>query len=55
MCDTLFLVIPCFNEEDVLPETSKRLNIKMNNMMEQKLISRNSKVFFVDDGLNDKT
>jgi glycosyltransferase involved in cell wall biosynthesis len=55
MCETLFLVIPCFNEEDVLPETAKRLVEKMNNMIERKLISRDSKVFFVDDGSRDNT
>lgn len=55
MCETLYLVIPCFNEEDVLPETSRRLDIKIRYMIEQKLISENSKIFFVDDGSKDGT
>lgn len=55
MCETLYLVIPCFNEDEVLPETSKRLGIKIRDMVEQKLISEASKVFFVDDGSKDNT
>jgi len=55
MCETLYLVIPCFNEEDVLPETSRRLDIKIRYMIEQKLISKNSKAFFVDDCSKDNT
>lgn len=55
MCETLCLVIPCFNEEDVLPETAKRLHIKMNSMIEQGLVNKNSKVVFVDDGSKDST
>jgi len=55
MCETLYLVIPCYNEEEVLPETSKRLKIKIRDMIVQKLISKNSKVFFVDDCSKDNT
>jgi len=55
MCKTLYLVIPCFNEEDVLPETSKQLEIKIKKMIEQKLVDENSKVVFVDDGSKDST
>ncbi len=55
MCETLCLVIPCFNEEEVLPETSRRLDLKIRDMIEKKLISENSKIFFVDDGSKDNT
>lgn len=55
MSETLYLVIPCFNEEEVLPETSRRLDVKMGEMVARKLISENSKVVFVDDGSKDKT
>lgn len=51
----LFLVIPCYNEEEVLPETSKQLKEKMNLMMQSGKISRDSKIVFVDDGSKDKT
>ena len=53
--NTLYLVLPCYNEEEVLPETSRQLDIKMGEMIEQKLISKNSKVLFVDDGSKDNT
>lgn len=55
MQNTLYLVLPCYNEEEVLPETSRQLDIKMGEMIEQKLISKNSKVLFVDDGSKDNT
>lgn len=35
MADTLYYVIPCYNEEEVLPETSKRLKVKMTKLMEE--------------------
>ena len=50
----LYIVIPCYNEEDVLEETSKRLKVKMNKLVENKIISNKSKVLFVDDGLKYK-
>ena len=55
MNETLYIVIPCFNEEDVLHETANRLEQKMNSMIEQDLIGESSKVVFVDDGSTDKT
>ena len=55
MCETLYLVIPCFNEEDVLPETATRLGSKIKHMIEQHVISERSRVLFVDDGSSDKT
>ena len=51
----LYLVIPCYNEEAVLPETSKRLREKYNALMEAGKISRDSKIVFVNDGSKDKT
>jgi len=51
----LYIVIPCYNEEDVLPETEKRLTIKLENMIENNLISSKSRIVFVDDGSMDKT
>lgn len=55
MNDTLYLVIPCYNEEEVLHETAKRLLIKMNDMIKSNTISENSKILFVNDGSKDKT
>ena len=51
----LYLVIPCYNEEAVLPETSKRLKEKLTGMIESGMISSESKIAFVDDGSKDKT
>ena len=51
----LYVVIPCYNEEEVLFETAKRLEIKMNNMMDEDLISKDSRVVLVNDGSKDKT
>ena len=53
--DTLYLVIPCYNEEEVLPETSKRLTAKFGAMIERGLISQDSKIVFVNDGSKDHT
>ena len=52
---TLYVVIPCYNEEEVLPETKKRLEEKMNSLISDKLISKDSKVMFVNDGSKDNT
>lgn len=53
--DTLYIVIPCYNEEAVLPETEKRLTAKLGKMIESELISDKSRMVFVDDGSKDKT
>ena len=53
--DILYLVIPCYNEEAVLHETAKQLLAKMNSMFDRGMISRESKIMFVNDGSRDKT
>ena len=53
--DKLYLVIPCYNEEEVLTETRKRLKIKIEQLINDKKISKNSKIVFVDDGSKDRT
>jgi len=53
--EKLYLVIPCYNEEEVLPETKKRLKKKMDELIQKKKISSKSKVIFVNDGSRDKT
>lgn len=55
MAETLYLVIPCYNEEEMLPITAKALIEKMDGLMDAGKISRKSKVMFVDDGSKDKT
>ncbi|GAA0086674.1 glycosyltransferase family 2 protein [Clostridium sp. CTA-7] len=51
----LYLVIPCYNEEEVLSETSTRLLDKINTMINNEDISKESKILFVNDGSKDKT
>lgn len=51
----LYIVIPCFNEDSVLLETSKRLKEKMQKLMIENIITKDSKVIFVDDGSTDST
>ncbi|MDD3223928.1 MAG: glycosyltransferase family 2 protein [Clostridium sp.] len=51
----LYLVVPCYNEESVLKETSKRLIDKMRTMINNDSISAGSKIMFVDDGSKDNT
>lgn len=49
------LVIPCYNEEEVLRETTARLIPLLQQMREEGLVSDKSAVFYVDDGSRDKT
>ena len=55
LMDTLYLVIPCYNEEEVLPETSKQLLAKMQSLMAAEKISEKSRIVFVNDGSKDRT
>lgn len=55
MVKILYVVIPCYNEQEVLPETAMRLKKKMNDLMEQGKISASSRVVFVNDGSKDAT
>lgn len=51
----LYIVIPCYNEEEVLPITSKEFLAKINELTEKKLIAPESRVLFVNDGSKDST
>ena len=51
----LYVVIPCYNEEAVLEETTKQLKDKMENLIKSKKISEKSKVMYVNDGSKDNT
>jgi polyisoprenyl-phosphate glycosyltransferase len=51
----LGIVIPCYNEEEVLPETVKQLTALMQEMEQEQLIDSGSAIWFVDDGSKDKT
>ena len=53
--DRLYIVVPCYNEEEVLPETARRLRGKMSALMEAGKIAPDSHVLFVNDGSRDRT
>ncbi|MEG0895193.1 MAG: glycosyltransferase family 2 protein [Oscillospiraceae bacterium] len=53
--NTLFIVIPCYNEEEVLPITAEKMCEKLNFLINADKISKQSRVLFVDDGSKDKT
>lgn len=50
----LCIVVPCYNEEEVLPETVRQLSVVMNRMKENGKIT-SGRLLFVDDGSKDKT
>lgn len=51
----LYIVIPCYNEEKVLPITSELFLQKLTNLIQAKEISQESRILFVNDGSTDKT
>ena len=51
----LYLVIPCYNEEEVIEETTKRLEKKYEKLIKDGIISKESKIMYVNDGSKDKT
>lgn len=52
---TVYFVVPCYNEEAVLPETVKELTAQLNGMIDAGLATGQSRMLFVDDGSKDKT
>ena len=52
---SLYIVIPCYNEQEVLPVTAPMFLDKLNSLIEQQLCSEESKVLFVNDGSKDNT
>ena len=52
---TLYLAIPCYNEETVLKDTSKKLLNKYDQLISENKISEKSRIVYIDDGSKDKT
>ncbi|MGV3488523.1 MAG: glycosyltransferase family 2 protein [Tuberibacillus sp.] len=52
---TLTIVVPCYNEQEVLPETVRQLSDIMHQLIEEEIITRTSRLLFVDDGSKDNT
>ena len=55
MDDILYVVIPCYNEQEVLRETAKRLREKLRTLIAAENISEKSRIVFVNDGSKDST
>ena len=55
MIPSLYIVIPCYNEQEVLPVTAPEFAEQVKKMQEEGLISEKSKILFVDDGSKDNT
>lgn len=55
MDNKLYLVIPCYNEQEVLPETAGRLKEKLQSLIEKEKIAEGSRIVFVNDGSGDRT
>ncbi|WP_043932263.1 glycosyltransferase family 2 protein [Bacillus sp. EB01] len=51
----LTIVVPCYNEEEVLPLTMTRLSDLLSQMIKDRLVSPRSRLLFVDDGSRDRT
>lgn len=51
----LTIVVPCYNEEEVLPETVKELGGVLKQLINNQKVDANSKILFVDDGSKDQT
>jgi len=52
---TLAIIVPCYNEEEVLPRTNQRLTALLDEMMKNRLAGEGSYVLYVDDGSRDGT
>lgn len=55
MGDILYIVVPCYNEQEVLPETAKQLKGTMQTLIQEGKVSKASKILFVNDGSKDQT
>lgn len=55
MNDILYMVLPCYNEEEVLPETARQLKVKFEDLITQNRINKLSRIVFVNDGSRDST
>lgn len=52
---TLYLAVPCYNEEEVLQDTTNKLLVKFEQLMKYGKISDKSRIVYIDDGSKDRT
>ena len=55
MNDTLYLVVPCYNEEAVLPKTARQLESALQSLIDSGRCGASSRILFVNDGSKDRT
>lgn len=55
MIPVLYIVVPCFNEEEVITETTNRLTDKLTGLISSQTVSEQSRIMYVNDGSKDKT
>ena len=55
MKPTLYIIVPCYNEQEVLPITAPLFLKQLENMQAEELVSAESKIMFVNDGSSDET
>ena len=53
--NTVYIVVPCYNEEDMLPETASVLGKELHTLQQTERVSPDSRLLFVDDGSTDRT
>ena len=51
----LMIVVPCYNEEEILPYSTEKLTEVIKNLIKKSKIASNSGILFVNDGSKDKT
>ena len=51
----LYIVIPCYNEQEVLPVTKPMFLNKLNHLIARRKVSEQSRILFVNDGSRDST
>ncbi len=51
----LYIVVPCYNEEEVLPESARVLRMKLQSLISRGMIANESRLLLVDDGSRDRT
>lgn len=55
MAPVLYIVIPCYNEQEVLPITAPMFRDEINHLVQAQLVSPDSKILFINDGSRDNT
>ena len=55
MAPSIFLVVPCYNEQEVLFDSAGKMLDKITDLVKRSVVSENSRILFVNDGYKDET